>query len=88
MATFPFNPTATTPFQFQPTLDGAEYTAIVTWNVFGRRWYLTINQLDGTRVLTRAMVGSPNDYDINLVGGYFSSVLVYREASNQFEVSP
>ena len=88
MTVIPFLPSATQPFEFQPTLDGLQYTAFVTWNIFGRRYYLNIFQLDGTRVLTTALVGSPNDADINLVGGYFDSVLVFRAQSNQFEVSP
>ena len=88
MTTFPFIPSSTTPFEFQPTLDGLQYTAFVKWNVFGRRYYLELYQLDGTRVLTIALIGSPNDADINLVGGYFDSVLVYRTSSQQFEVSP
>lgn len=87
MATvFPFTPSATSPFQFQPKLDGVQYTAIVTWSLFGRRYYLNLYQLDGTLVLATAMVGSPLDYDISLVAGYFASKLVFRQQSNQFEV--
>lgn len=88
MTVFPFLPSATQPFEFQPTLDGIQYTAFVRWNIFGRRYYLELYQLDGTHVLTTALIGSPNDADINLVGGYFASVLVFRTQSNQFEVSP
>ena len=88
MTTFPFTPSSTQPFEFQPTLDGVQYTALVTWNIFGRRYYLNIYQLDGTRVLTTALIGSPNDADINLVGGYFESTLVFRAQSQQFEVAP
>lgn len=84
----PFTPTASAPFQFQPTLDGALYTAIVTWNVFGRRYYLNLYTLQGIRVFTVPLVGSPLDYDISLTAGYFASTLVFREPSQQFEVSP
>lgn len=88
MTTIPFTPSATQPFEFQPTLNGIQYTAFVTWNIFGRRYYLNIFQLDGTRVLTTALIGSPNDADINMVGGYFDSVLVFRASSQQFEITP
>ena len=67
MTVIPFLPSATQPFEFQPTLDGIQYTAFVKWNVFGRRYYLELYQLDGARVLTTALIGSPNDADINLV---------------------
>lgn len=89
MTTYVFAPTPTAPYQFQPTLDGAQYTANVTWNVFGQRWYLNVYQLDGTLVCAVALVGSPDDYDINLVGGYFTtSTLVFRQSSQNFEVNP
>lgn len=88
MSVFVFAPTATAPFQFQPTLDGNVYTGIVTWNVFGRRWYLNLYALNGTRVLTVPAVQSPDDYDISLVEGYFTSKLVFRASSNSFVITP
>ena len=89
MTTYPFVQNAQSPFTFQPTLDGVVYFVVVTWNVFGQRWYFTIYGNDGTRVLTAALVGSPPGYDINLVAGYFTtSTLVFRQAANWFEVVP
>ena len=83
---FAFAPSNSSPFTFQPPLDGRQYTAVVTWNVFGERYYVNLYTLQGVRVFTVAMVGSPNDYDINLAGGYFASVLVYRADLQRFEV--
>lgn len=88
MSTFPFIPSTNAPFEFQPTLDGLQYSVFVTWNIFGRRYYINVFQLDGTRILTTPLIGSPNDYDINLVGGYFTSKMVFRSQSQQFEVTP
>ncbi len=88
MATFPFIPSTNAPFQFQPTLDGQQYTVIVTWSLFGRRFYVNVYKLDGTLIVCRAMVGSPNGYDISLTSGYFTSKMVYRAPSRQFEVTP
>lgn len=85
-AVYDFQPSTSAPFQFQPTLDGQQYTAVVTWNLFGQRFYLNLYRLDGTRVLTLALVGAPDDYDLSLVAGYFTDMLVYRAASRQFEV--
>ncbi len=87
MERFPFTPSGAAPFEFQPTLDGLQYTVVVTWNVFGRRYYVNVYQLDGTLVLATACVGSPNDRDINLIGGYFTSTMVFRAQSQQFEVA-
>lgn len=88
MSIFDFRPTATAPFEFQPTLDGQVYTCIATWNVFGQRYYLTCYTLAGDVVFNLPMIGSPLDYDISLTAGYFTSKLVWRSANNQFEVTP
>ena len=85
---FPFTPTTTSVFQFQPTLDGSLYVCAVTFNLFGQRYYINLYDLSGNLVISTAMVGSPNGYDISLVGALFSSTLVYREASGTFEVNP
>jgi len=59
VTTFDFAPSNVAPFEFQPTLDGQVYTCVVTWILFGRRYLISCYRLDGTRVFTRAMVGSP-----------------------------
>ena len=84
-----FTPGPQAPFQFNATLDGQQYLVIITWNIFGQRWYVNIYDLYGNLVLAIAMAGSPPDYNINLVQGYFTtSTFVYRVATNSFEVSP
>ncbi len=88
MTIFPFTPNANTPYEFQPTLDGSQYNAVVRWNIFGRRFYLFLYQLNGTRVLVTPVTGSPVGSDISLVAGYYTSTLVFRAPSQQFEVSP
>jgi len=162
MAVYPFTPTGQAVFSFQPTLDGQQYSAIVTWSLFGQRWYISIYDVSNTLVVSEAVTGSPNPIGIqsvewdaglvtvttveahgykvgtiatltiadmvpdayngtfeclirsattftypllsdpgaatsigsaaqnlNLVGGYFTdSSLVFREAAQQFEVSP
>jgi len=56
---FNFEPPAQSNFQFQPTLDGNTYTAIVPYLLFGQRWYLALFALNGTMVFYRSLVGSP-----------------------------
>ena len=89
MTLFPFQPPPNSAFGFQPTLDGDAYTGIVWWNIWSQRWFLTLTTLTNDPVFTRAMVASPDCADINLAGGYFAvSTIVYRESTNNIEVSP
>lgn len=82
----PFQPSNSGPFQFQANFDGATYTVAVTWNLFGRRYYVNVYTLEGDRIVTIAMVGSPLDANTSLVAGYFTTQLVWRVASGQFEI--
>lgn len=82
-----FNPSPNEPFQFQPTFDGKVYSVIVTWNLFGQRYYVNIYSLDNTLVVALPLIGSPPDSDISLTAGYFTTTLVYRAANAQFEIS-
>lgn len=90
MTTFvDFQPSQQAAFQFQPTLDSTVYSAVVTWNIFGRRYYFNLYDLSGVLVVSLPLIGSPSDADIDLVKGYFdTSTLVYREANKQFEITP
>lgn len=77
MTTYPFIPTNAGPFQFQPVLDGASRNAIILWNVDGQRWYFNLLDGDGTRLLTRALVGSPTGFDLQTLSwarGYADAV--------------
>lgn len=58
---FDFAPsiTGSPPFQFQPTLDDSVYNATVGWLLYGQRWYLSVFTLDGDRVFSIPLVGSP-----------------------------
>lgn len=85
----PFVPPQGRAFEFQPTLDGQTYTATVLWNVTGQRWFLMLKTLSGKLVFNQPLISSPDGYDINLAGAYFSaSTLVFRGSSQQFEVTP
>jgi hypothetical protein len=85
----PFTPQPGQPFTFGLTLDGVGYQASVTWGLFGQRWFLNILTLQGALVLSRALIASPAGADQNLVWGYFSvSTVVFRDGTNQFEITP
>lgn len=55
---FTFTPQPKGPYQFQPTLDGNDYQAEVKWNIFGQRWYISLDAPNGIRVFNQALVGS------------------------------
>lgn len=85
-AIIPFLPTPTAPFQFQAVLDGEAFTVVVTWNLFGQRWFANIYTVDSVLLLSIGMVGSPLDRDISLTANYTRTMLVWRPARTQFEV--
>lgn len=76
------------PFQFTAELDGSDYVISVSWNVYGQRWYINCSDINGTIIRTEPMIASPDDGDIPMLPGLFStSKLVYRDSSANFEVS-
>lgn len=84
-----FSPSINRNFSFVPTLDGQQYNCVMTWSLAGQRWIVNLYSLSGQLVLSKPLRSSPQNYNINLVEGYFqTSQMVFREASNTFEVSP
>lgn len=84
-----FTPSVSQNFSFEPTLDGQVYNVVVTWSLFGQRWLVNCYDLSGTLIFARPLRSSPNNMDINIAGGYFTtSTLIYREATRNFEVTP
>ncbi|SMG37165.1 hypothetical protein SAMN03159353_1008155 [Cedecea sp. NFIX57] len=72
---------------FTPILDGSVYNCRTKWNVAAQRWYLDITDNSGRRQLTIPIVGSPADYDINLLVGAFSTTkMIWRITRGQIEV--
>lgn len=64
---YAFVPSSSAPFQFQPVLDGATYNVIVTWNVFGQRWYVNVYDLSGNRIVTLPVLSSPSAIDLQAI---------------------
>jgi hypothetical protein len=54
----PFTPSLSQAFQFQPTLDGVLYSAVVTWNSFAQRYYLNLYDLSGNLILATGLTES------------------------------
>jgi len=83
-----FNPQSNQVFQFNPTLDGVTYVAQCPFNIYAQRYYLNIFDTSRNLIVATPLTGSPDDFDINLLFGYFSSTLIYRVSSGNIEVSP
>ena len=62
-----FVPSTTGPFQFQATLDGAQYNVSITQNVYGQRYYVNVYDLSGSLIVSRGMNSSTAKY-----GGTFT----------------
>lgn len=86
MATIiPFKPSNNEPFQFTVTVGGVNLFATVPFNLYSNRYYLKLTDNTGDTVVFCPLVGSPDDYDINLALAFSPGSLVYRVGSNQFE---
>jgi hypothetical protein len=67
VTTIPFTPSLVpgqAPFTFQATLDGRLYTCIVTWSLYGQRWYVAIIDQNGNLITRIPMVGSSNGREL------------------------
>lgn len=82
-----FAPDSDVPFTFRAVLDGTPYNIVVTWNIYGKRWYINIYTTQGALIRSTPMISSPDGYDISMVDGLFSSTLVYRASLQRFEVN-
>jgi len=81
-----FAPSPSANFQFQLTLDGQQYVAICRFNTYRQDYYVWIYDTSQTLALIRPVVGSPDNYGISITLGYFTTKLVYRVSTGNFEV--
>lgn len=64
--TIPFMPSTTSAFTFQPVINGTQYTAVVTWNIFEQRYYLNLYSTAGALVICTAVVSSGPQLGVTL----------------------
>lgn len=84
---YPFSGNEQKSMVFTPMLDGEVYNCQTKWNIAAQRWYLNITDNSGRRQLTIPIIGSPADFDINLLVGTFSTTrMVWRISAGQIEV--
>jgi len=84
-----FQPGPTQAFSFQATLDGQQYLVVITWSLFGQRYYLNVLTLQGVAVVVNyPMVGSPPWANINLLGPWFDTEMIWRPDLGQLVINP
>ena len=91
MTLIPFipNPQTSPPFTALVTLDGNGYALQVFANNYAQRWYMSLTDNSGNLVINQPLISSPPGGNIYLAPGIFkTSTLVFREATQNFEVTP
>jgi hypothetical protein len=83
-----FTPSYQSVYSFNCELDGKNYIVNVPYNVYRENYYINIVDTFNNLVLSRPLVGSPLNYDINLLPNTFTSTLVFRQPTQQFEILP
>jgi hypothetical protein len=83
---YPFTPSNVSLFQFNPTLDGVTYNAVVVWNLFGKRYYLNLSTLTGALVVSIPVIGSPPSTSIASMSWANGFVTVVTAAPHGFLV--
>lgn len=72
--------------QYNIQLDGNTYTASIYWMAFSQRFYITIYDSSGNLVLNTTLISS--NYNINIIAGYFTSVMYYNQVDSILQVLP
>lgn len=95
MTTYLLSPSASTPFQFQPTLGKNAYNVLVTWNIFANRYYVNILTLQGALVYCMPLIASPPGFPISLLPQFdpttslpWMSSMYFDDGSQSFVVTP
>jgi hypothetical protein len=61
----------------------------VLWNITAQRYFFQLTDQSNNVAWFGPLIGSPLNYDIPLAPGIFtSSVILYREDTGNFEVTP
>lgn len=64
MQVYNFIESALTPYTFNPTMDQRVVACRVAWSLFGKRYYLRMNELAGRPILMMPIIGSLIGFNI------------------------
>lgn len=82
-----FIPPRVAAFEFQPVLDGAVYTGIVKWNLFGQRNYMDLFGQDGGRIFTLPLIASRSGIALKSLAWSNGRVLAQVAAPHGYKVT-
>lgn len=71
---------------FDVTLDGENYTCIVTWNVQAQRYYINLYTLNGALILCEALVGSSVGIDLEAISWANGFVTITTEIPHMLKI--
>ena len=72
--------------QYNLQLDDEAYSASIYWMAFSQRFYIAIYDSSGNIILNTALISS--DYNINILYGYFNSIMYYNQEDSIVQVLP
>lgn len=72
--------------EFQITLDGSFYTMLITWNLFGQRYYFNLYTLNGDLIVSAPLIGSPVGLEIETLEWIAGNVLLTFETRHGLPV--
>lgn len=82
-----FNENSDTQFSFQCTVNNNNLFVSVPFNNYSNRYYVKINDNAGNTKVFMPLIGSPDDYDINLAIPFEPGKLIYRISMSRFEAT-
>lgn len=71
-----FQPSTTSAPSYIVTLDGNQYKLIVTWNIFGKRYYVNCYALTGELIFNVPLMETPGSIALDTLGWDVASQLV------------
>lgn len=85
MTKISFTPSDDGNFNFTASIGGQTFFISISYNRYSNRHYVQITDTNSVVVIFTPLVGSPDDYDINLALPYAPGSLVYRVSTKNFE---
>lgn len=82
--TITFTPQANANFRFQVVLDNSSYNAVVTWSLFGARYFISLYTLAGKLVVVRPLTGTPLGYNISSITSANNIAVVTTSAPHTY----
>jgi len=83
---YPFQPSETQAFSFQPTLDNTVYTIVVGWSLFGQRYYVQCYTNSTTLVFNVPLIGSQDGIHVQNIEWLNGVVVAVCDIPHNFKI--